>query len=225
MPKAGNRSANAEKLTNRQVITYYARFNEKCPKTENYLKELQKSKTLEAHLGTGDYIDLAYSFMFFRWLYGCDEEFNPKLPDWLINIAPHLIVPDKTNFYDLEFQKWHLIVSWYAYSQFQIDKEIGNKREKLKGKELLDSDAQGPCGILEGSVTCSELLLWMYEAAGGKDTCEKIKNLKCIQEETDWKIRRRRKLAWAQGIKDKIASLLKEQCGACKSSDFCEVLQ
>ena len=92
-------------------------------------------------------------------------------------------------------------------------------------EELLDSDAQGPCGILKSTVTCSELLLWMYEAAGGKDTCEKIKNLKCIEAETAVSIRQSRKSGWAKEIKDKIASLLKEQCRSCKSSDFCEAMQ
>ena len=229
MPKAGNRASNAAKLTNRQVIAYYAHCcNKECPQTEKYLEELKNNETLEnwkEH--KGDYIDLAYSFMFFRWLYGCDGELKPKRSKWLIKIAPDLDlnVSDEADFYDLEFQKWHLIVSWYAYSQFQIDKEIGNKREKLQGEELLDSDAQGPCGILKSTVTCSELLLWMYEAAGGKDTCEKIKNLKCIEAETAVNIRQSRKSGWAKEIKDKIASLLKEQCRSCKSSDFCEAMQ
>lgn len=208
------------KLTNRKVINFYINCSDKeCPETKQYLEQLRKDKTLEGHFGSGDYIDLAYSFQFFRWLYGCGAKLEAQRPDWLKEIAPNLEVTDETDFYDVEFQKWHLVVSWYAYTQFQIEKKIGPKGKSLEGKDLLKADARGPGGILRHPVSCPELLLWMYEAAGGKDTQSKTKGLDKLRGVEDGRQRYSKRLEWAKEIREEIALMLEERCGGCTSSN------
>lgn len=171
-------------VTNEDVLRFYAdKFADEkhCPITAKYLSKL-KSNGESLHGGYEKTVNtfkkgvekekdnLTKDEQFYEWLKTRKiVSFSFCLPDVFL---------EHTNYYDVALQKWHLYVCWYAYLESGI---IGNGL-CLKGKPQFK---------------CSELLLWMCEAAGSTQTKRLYKDL-IDEEESDRKSGRGRK-EWIKG--------------------------
>ncbi len=179
-------------VTNQQVLEFYANKladGATCPRTKDYLEELKKkeieqlkkSKKADQEIAGmclhGDYKKVAQVFkagisadwenkglnkdkQFYIWM-KYHEMFT-----WLLESTCGLnyedIFLEKTDYYQVELQKWHLYVSWYAY----LESGLYGNGFTLKAKAP--------------NFKCRELLLWMCEAAAGSEVAEKyLKNMGC----------------------------------------------
>ncbi len=196
-------------VTNEDVLRFYAdKFADEkhCPITAKYLSKL-KSNGESLH---GDYVKTVNTFkkgvekekdnlkedeQFYEWLKNTLISFSFFLPDVFLG---------HTDYYDVALQKWHLYVCWYEYRQSGI-----RSGKKLDNDQLKVSASSKPNGIFQSSITCSELLLWMCEAAGSTQTERLYKKL--IDEEESDKKRIEWIREWAAKAKEEIKRIIIEE--------------
>lgn len=172
---------NEKELTNWDLIYFFANKSVgEGSVTQSYLD--QQKSNLKTHRKR-PYVDLAFSFKFFRMLSDSDHaEDSFKSCEWLkllakkynLDVCLDDVPPDKLDekTFKADFQKWHLIVSWFALKCFE-ETERGYKSEE----EFLYDPADKKGNILYNkpvSVKCTELLLWMCEVSAGKAIAERV---------------------------------------------------
>ena len=163
------KSGKNTELTNRDIINFFAdKSEEECLKTQELLKRIQDDPVRnEKHKYKEKYVKFACSIKE-RRISGTSKDKLEISCDWLKNLPQECkldafldgISPEKLyeESYKADFQKWHLIVSYYACKCFEKTRgDVG------KEKVFLNQ----PC-IAPDSLKCPELLLWMYEVSAGK---------------------------------------------------------
>ena len=185
-------------LTNRDIINFFAdKSVESLGKesaTQIYLKEIRESRGLKGLLNGGrnggNYVDLAHSFKFFRMISGDGSAENMfKSCTWLKTLNDNLAKDNKLDvfldkispenlyeeIYEADFQKWHLIVSYYALTWFYDLTGIGKNvsDEKIKSEE----DFLSRLCLAPNKVVCKELLYWMWEASAGNVKAEELREI------------------------------------------------
>ena len=197
-------------VTNEDVLRFYAdKFadEEHCPMTAKYLSKL-KSNGESLH---GPYAGMAKRFkMGFAEKEGKDKEFYDWLKENEISsirsfsfFQPDVFLEHTEDYYDVALQKWHLYVSWYAYCE---SGKLPDK--KLDNEQLNESASSKPNGILNDTIICRELLLWMCEAAGSKKTKELYNAL--IDYETKGGNANTWLRSWAVEVKGEIKRIIGE---------------
>ena len=175
-------------VTNADLLRFYKNAptdGKSCPCTAKYLERLKKDgKNLH-----GPYAGVIDTFKgkrpgrdsdddnFYTWLGNLESSGALFGLNALKNLDPHFdVFLAHTNKYDVSTQKWHLYVSWYAYCEFyyRTDRKKDDKGHEVIKKwftadKYVNGEADKDGGILQHT-TCRELLLWMCEAAGSKNT-------------------------------------------------------
>lgn len=193
-------------VTNEDVLRFYAdKFadEEHCPITAKYLSKLKeeerkKGKELSGDSLHGSYVETINTFKkgFVEKEYK-NKTKDEKFYDWLKIreiVSFSFFLPDvfleHTDYYDVALQKWHLYVSWYAYLESGI---VG------KGLCLKEEMNQ---------LKCSELLLWMCEAADSPQKEELY--IKLIDNERGCKNRNEWLPSWAAEVGKEIKRIIGE---------------
>lgn len=180
-------------VTNEDVLRFYAdKFadEEHCPITAKYLSKLEeeerkKGKELSGDSLHGSYVETINVFKKMETKDEKDEEFYEWLKEREI-VSFSFFLPDvfleHTDYYDVALQKWHLYISYYARKEFE------GKPPYFQFK-------------------CSELLLWMCEAAGSTQTERLYENLIRIEEGKTEEIEKTEETTikdWAKEVREEI---------------------
>lgn len=154
-------------ITNKDIIEFYSRKvieNEEVFQKTYYFEKEHRQRS-------GGYISLARTFLsggmigeddndkrFYEWLRAKEDE------QTIYQLRALKYLEGDTEFdiflnYSKLNQKWHCLVSWYAYTEFQ-----GRLNDKTYTEPICEPDTQDSC-ILKKSIRCPELRVWLLEAA------------------------------------------------------------
>lgn len=154
-------------ITNKDIIKFYSR---KVMENEDIFQKTYYFEN-EHRQRSGGYISLARTFLsdgvsgkddkekrFYKWLRAKEEEHT------IYQLRAFRYLEEDTKF-DIFLnharlnQKWHCLVSWYAYTEFD-----GRLNDITYTEPIYMPDAQKTC-ILKPGNRCPELRLWLVEAA------------------------------------------------------------
>lgn len=158
-------------ITNKDIIKFYSRKaieNEEVFQKTNFFEKEHRQRS-------SGYISLAQTFLsdgvlgeddndkrFYKWLRAKEEEqtiYQLRALRYLEKDAKFDIFLKHSRLN----QKWHCLVSWYAYTEFD-----GRLNDITYTEPIYMPDAQKTC-VLKTGIICPELRLWLVEAASDEN--------------------------------------------------------